>query len=54
MELSLIFTIAVGIVCFFLVFAIYWLITNSREASGKKVPHYLVEGEYDEAVERSR
>ncbi|GAA3318973.1 hypothetical protein [Ectobacillus funiculus] len=51
--MSLIFAIAVGIVFWFMMFALYWLITSNRKESSKHLPQYLVE-EYDEAVERNR
>lgn len=51
--MSLIFAIAVGIVFWFIMFALYWLVTSNRKAESKNSPHDLVE-EYDEAVERNR
>lgn len=52
--MSLIFAIAVGIVFWFMTFALYWLITSSRKEGSKHLTQYLVEEEYDEAVERNR
>lgn len=52
--MSLIFAIAVGIVFWFMMFALYWLIASNRTEGSKNIPQYLIEEEYDEAVERNR
>lgn len=52
--MSLMFAIAVGIVFWFVMFALYWLITSNRTEGTKDLLQHLVEEEYDEAVERNR
>lgn len=52
--MALIFAIAVGIVFWFIMFALYWLITSNQKMDAKHSPQRLIEEQYDEAVERSR